>query len=235
LEEFMGDTDERPHTTRAGLWSRREMLTRSTTMGVVITIPAVGTATVESALAAAAPKAAAALSPGQSAILKAIVGRLVPADALGPSGTDAGAAAYIEKSLGGGLAGGLKNLAPFYNAALSAVDAYSNSAYGAPFTDLPPDKQDAVLSDIETDKATGFTPSSSAFFAAVHEHTLQGMFGDPIYGGNKKFAGWDLIGYPGVKMPVSAHDQKLGVTVKRAHKSTYADGQFPKAKKEAQA
>jgi hypothetical protein len=67
------------------------------------------------------------------------------------------------------------------------------------------------------------------------EHTLQGMFGDPVYGGNKQFAGWDLIGYPGVRMPVPANFQKIGVSVPKAHKSTYADGQFPKAKKEAQA
>jgi gluconate 2-dehydrogenase gamma chain len=231
----MDEKDERPQASRAGLWSRRDLLGRGTAMGVVITIPAVGTATVESALAAVAPKAAAALSADQSAVLKAIVARLVPADANGPSGADAGAAAYIEKSLGGGLAGGLKNLAGFYNAGLSAVDAYAASAYGAAFTALPPDQQDAVLSDVESGKATGFTPSSSAFFAAIHEHTLQGMFGDPVYGGNKNFAGWDLVGYPGVKMPVPASDQKIGVTVKKAHKSTYADGQFPTAKKEAQA
>jgi hypothetical protein len=231
----MDDKDARPHRTRPGLWSRRDMLTRGTAMGVVITIPAVGTATLDSALAAAAPKAAAALSPDQSAVLRAIVARLIPADANGPSGTDSGAAAYIEHSLGGGLAGGLKTLAPFYNAGLSAVDAYATSAYGAAFTALPPDQQDAVLSDVETGKATGFTPTSDVFFRAIHEHTLQGMFGDPVYGGNKNFAGWDLVGYPGVRMPVPARDQKIGATVKPAHKSTYADGQFPKAKKEAQA
>jgi gluconate 2-dehydrogenase gamma chain len=231
----MVEKDELPKPTRAGLWSRRDVLSRGTAMGVVVTIPAVGTATLESALAAAAPKVSAALSDDQAAVLQAIVGRLVPADANGPSGTDSGAAAYIEKSLGGGLAGGLKNLAPFYNAGLSAVDAYATSAYGAAFTALPPDRQDAVLADIEAGKAPGFTPSSDAFFRAIHEHTLQGMFGDPVYGGNKNFAGWDLIGYPGVKMPVPASDQKIGVTVKKAHKSTYADGQFAKAKKEAQA
>jgi gluconate 2-dehydrogenase gamma chain len=184
-------------------------------------------------LAAAAPKVSAALSADQSAVLKGIVARLIPADANGPSATDAGAAAYIETALGGGLGGGLKGLAPFYNAGLSAVDAYATSAYGAAFTALSPDKQDAVLSDIESGKATGFTPTSDAFFRAIQEHTLQGMFGDPVYGGNKNFAGWDLIGYPGVKSPFPAGDQKLGVTVKRAHKSTYADGQFAKAKKEA--
>jgi hypothetical protein len=59
------------------------------------------------------------------------------------------------------------------------------------------------------------------------------MFSDPVYGGNKNFAGWDLLGYPGVKMPVSPDDQKLDVVVKPAHQSTYANGQYPKARREA--
>jgi gluconate 2-dehydrogenase gamma chain len=227
----MDDMEARPHLSRPGLWSRREMLTRGTAVGVVISLPAAGTATLETALAAVSPTASAALTPDQSAVLQAIVARLVPADANGPSGVDAGAAAYIEKS----LAGGLKDLAPLYSAGLPAVDAYATSAYGAAFASLPADKQDAVLADMQAGTATGFTPSSKAFFGAIREHTLQGMFCDPAYGGNKNFAGWDLLRYPGVKMPVSARDQKIGVTLKPAHKSTYAGGQFPKAKKEAQA
>jgi gluconate 2-dehydrogenase gamma chain len=231
----MNERDMRPSATRAGLLSRREVLSRGTVLGVVVTIPAAGTATVESALAAVAPTVKAALSADQSAVLKALVGRLIPADANGPSGVDAGAAAYIEKSLGGGLAGGLKQLAGLYTANLSATDAYANSKYGSGFAALSPAQQDAIITDIESGKATGFVPSADVFFRALHEHTLQGMFGDPVYGGNKNFAGWDLVSYPGVKMPVSARDQKLNVVVKPAHKSTYANGQFPKAKKEAQA
>ena len=26
---------------------------------------------------------------------------------------------------------------------------------------------------------------------------MEGMFADPVYGGNKDFAGWRLIGFPG--------------------------------------
>ena len=29
--------------------------------------------------------------------------------------------------------------------------------------------------------------------------TNEGMFADPIYGGNRDFAGWKLIGYPGAQ------------------------------------
>lgn len=224
----MEESDARPRAVDVGLLSRREVITRGTALGLVVSIPAAGTATVEKALAA--PAAKAALSPQQTAVLRALVARLIPADANGPSGVDAGVSAYIEKALGGAL----KDLASLYTGALTAVDAYATSRFGAAFTALAPAQQDAVISDIESGKATGFTPSSDTFFSALHEHTLQGLFGDPVYGGNKGFAGWDLLAYPGVRMPVPARYQKLDVGVPAAHKSTYAGGQYPKAKKEAQ-
>ena len=219
------------------LLSRRELLKRGAVAGAVLTLPAFGTVHVGSAdaapTAAAAVGRASALTPGQTAVLEALVERLVPADATGPGANEAGAATYIQRSLSGGLAGGLTTAAPLYASSLAAVDAYAMSAYGASFTALPPDKQDAVISDLESNKATGFTPDSSTFFAAVHEHTLQGMFADPIYGGNKNFAGWNLLGYPGVKMPVTAADQRIGVKVRPAHRSGYAFPGFAAAREGA--
>ena len=58
-----------------------------------------------------------------------------------------------------------------------------------------------MLIDVETGSATGsgagFAGSSAQFFAMVLNHTRQGTFGDPYYGGNANFVGWDLLGYPG--------------------------------------
>ena len=65
-----------------------------------------------------------------------------------------------------------------------------------------------MLIDVETGAATGFTGSSAQFFTLVLNHTHQGTFGDPYYGGNANFIGWDLIGYPGVRTMVTAADQK---------------------------
>ena len=65
-----------------------------------------------------------------------------------------------------------------------------------------------MLIDVETGAATGFTGSSAVFFTLVLSHTHQGTFGDPYYGGNANFVGWDLIGYPGVRTMVTAADQK---------------------------
>ena len=45
------------------------------------------------------------------------------------------------------------------------------------------------------------------------------MFGDPVHGGNADFVGWDLIGFYGVKLEVTAAEQQLDVTVAPAHKS----------------
>jgi hypothetical protein len=227
----MHESEARPPAVRAGLLSRRDVIGRGTALGLVIAIPAAGTATLERALAAVAPAAKSALTPQQSAVLRALVARLVPADANGPSGADAGAATYIETA----LKGALKDLAPLYNGALSAVDAYATATQGAGFTALAAGAQDAVIADIQSGKATGFAAGSDTFFRALMEHTLQGMFSDPVYGGNKGFAGWNLLGYPGVRMPVPARYQKLDVAVPPAHKSTYAGGQFAKAKKEARA
>jgi gluconate 2-dehydrogenase gamma chain len=213
--------------------SRGDLLKRATVIGVTATLPAVGTA--QYGLADAATVTAAALTPTQTAVLEAFVNRLIPADANGPSGTEAGVAAYISHGLSGGLAGGLAATAPLYAAGLTAVDAWSQSAYGGLFTALTPAKQDAVIADIQSGKATGFVPNAATFFAIVHEHSLEGMFCDPVYGGNKNFAGWTLIGYPGVKMPVPPAQQKLDVIVKPAHRSTYSFPGFGTAKRQAQA
>ncbi len=62
-------------------------------------------------------------------------------------------------------------------------------------------------------------------------HTHQGTFGDPYYGGNANFIGWDLIRYPGVRTMVTAADQKSleGNALKANHKSAYDYTSFTKA------
>jgi gluconate 2-dehydrogenase gamma chain len=52
------------------------------------------------------------------------------------------------------------------------------------------------------------------FFALIRRLTLEGMFGDPSYGGNRNFAGWDLIRYPGPRLAVAPEDQRMGVEIK---------------------
>ena len=143
-------------------------------------------------------------------VLKAIADRLVPHDEYGPSASECGVIDYIDRSLGDFLA----SEKPAVEAGLAAVDAFAHKNYNAAFTQLPPDKQDAVLVAMERNSATGFNPDSRTFFLRMRQLTFEGMFGDPQYGGNRAYAGWDLIRYPGPRLAVGADDQKLGVEIK---------------------
>ena len=165
----------------------------------------------------------------ESEILEAVVARLIPSDDLGPGAKEAGAAHYIDRALGGALASSRQA----YASGLAALDRYARSSRGETFAKLSPTDQDSVLIDVETGAATGFTGSSAAFFNMVLNHTHQGTFGDPYYGGNANYVGWDLIGYPGVRTMVSAADQKQleAGALKPNHKSAYQYESFSKAEK----
>jgi gluconate 2-dehydrogenase gamma chain len=167
------------------------------------------------------------LTAGEMDILDAVVARLIPTDANGPGATEARAVHYIDRALGGALA----SSRPAYTSGLAALDRYARSSRGAPFTQLSAIDQDSVLIDVETGAATGFTGSSAAFFALLLNHTHQGTFGDPYYGGNANFVGWDLISYPGVRTMVTAADQQQleKHALKPNHKSAYDTDMFTKA------
>src|SRR5687767_4109494 len=205
--------------------SRRDLLKRA---GAASAAAAVPSAVSEAAQAPAAPprtEPLETLSAPEAETLEAIAARLIPTDANGPGAREARAAHYIDRALGGALAGSKAA----YSAGLVAFDAYCRSSRRAPFTELSTRDQDSVLIDVETGAATGFVGSSGAFFAMVRTHTLQGTFGDPYYGGNFNFIGWDLIGYPGVRTNVSAEDQRLGVKLTPNHQSAYDNSMFTKA------
>src|SRR5262249_52544074 len=115
-----------------------------------------------------------------------------------------------------------------YVSGLAALDAYARSSRGAPFAKLSARDQDAVLTDLEKNAVPGFRPNSAAFFDMVRNHTIQGTFCDPYYGGNANFVGWDLIGYPGIRMAVSVDDQRMGTAPKAVRTSAYDETMFSK-------
>jgi gluconate 2-dehydrogenase gamma chain len=167
------------------------------------------------------------LTAREADLLEAIVERLIPSDASGPGAKEARAAHYIDRALGGALAASR----PAYGSGLEALDRYAQSSRSKPFGQLTAAEQDAVLADCEKGTATGFSGGSAPFFAMLLAHTRQGMFGDPYYGGNANFAGWDLLGYPGVRTMVTAADQREleGGQLKPNHRSAYDYETFNKA------
>jgi gluconate 2-dehydrogenase gamma chain len=156
-------------------------------------------------------------STSQLRLLEAFVDRLIPRDENGPGARECGVANYIDRSLAGPLSG---EKATFIEG-LGAVDEFARKTHGAPLAELSSSQQDEVLTALDSGTATGFTPNSRIFFARVRRLTLEGMFGDPYYGGNGKFAGWDLIRYPGPRLAASPDEQKMRVSIKPVHVSAW--------------
>ena len=223
--------------------SRRDLLRGAAVAGAAVaTTASRALAPAEAAPAAEAFQAGAAaptlgrvayeqLAAAESDLLEGIASRLIPSDESGPGAAEAQAVRYIDRALGGALAGSREA----YRAGLEAFDRYSRQSRGRAFLELSPADQDSVLTDVESGAATppegGFVDGSAAFFAMVKGHVWQGTFGDPYYGGNANLVGWELIGYPGVRTMVSAEDQRRleRGELRSSRRSAYDDGRFNKA------
>ena len=53
------------------------------------------------------------------------------------------------------------------------------------------------------------------FWTTLYQTVIEGMYSDPIYGGNRNKAGWAIIGFPGV------------IAVHRDHVAQYRGKPFP--------
>lgn len=52
-------------------------------------------------------------------------------------------------------------------------------------------------------------PAASAFMNLLFEHTIEGLYASPEYGGNRDQAGWQDIGYPGDSQPRGYTDDEV--------------------------
>jgi hypothetical protein len=83
---------------------------------------------------------------------------------------------------------------------LGYVEGYARQRFNQKYSDLSEQDQDAIVADMLNGAATGFESfSSTAFFHVMRRLTAEGMFSDPVYGGNRDYAGWRLVGYPGAQ------------------------------------
>jgi gluconate 2-dehydrogenase gamma chain len=187
------------------------MLKRAAAAGAVATVPPQVLAQTSSA------DPYVNLTATQAATLEAFVARLIPSDASGPGALEAGAARYIDGALGSALAGSRDA----YATGLAALDSYAERTAGQPFAELGPDIRDALIGELERNRVAGFTPDSLTFFNLVLGHTLEGTFGDPHYGGNRDFVGWELLGYPGIRLAVAPEEQRMDASLELTRVSAY--------------
>jgi gluconate 2-dehydrogenase gamma chain len=205
--------------------SRREMLKQLGLMiGAAAGLPAVARAQARTQGLSAVGDALLSLTAAEAATLRAVIARIIPADENVPGALEARADRFIDRA----LSGALKNQKAAYTAGLAAIEAYAQSSKGLPFAKLSAADQDAVLTEVQANRATGFTGGSGTFFNLVRTNTIQGTFSDPFYGGNENFIGWDLIGYPGSRIAVSANLQRMDAKPEPSRKSAYDYGMFNK-------
>jgi gluconate 2-dehydrogenase gamma chain len=153
------------------------------------------------------------LNDENAATVAAFAERLMPGAPGKPGARDAGVLNYIDLA----LAGAYSDQQDFYRRGLAALDAYCKKTFSKPFVELSPSQQDEVITALEQGKASEFTyPSAQAFFNAIRTHTMEGMFADPIYGGNKDFAGWKLVGFPGAQPYFTEADMQSKQAFNRA-------------------
>jgi gluconate 2-dehydrogenase gamma chain len=137
----------------------------------------------------------------EAATVMAAASRIFPADESGPGAKEAGVVVYIDRHLAGpyGSDGHRYTQPPFesgvpelgYQGKATPAGIYREGLKGlAGFHLLSVAEQDKALTQIE----------SSLFFALLRQHTIEGMFCDPVHGGNVDMLGWQLLGFPGARM-----------------------------------
>src|SRR5580658_5814830 len=158
------------------------------------------------------------LTQTEHAFFVAATDTLIPADALSPSGAQCGVATFIDRQLAGAYGGGARlyrdgpftkgkpelgyqlplNPREFFRAGIAAANEWTRKTYGKDFDRLAEPEREAALKAMEAGKAQfpGFT--SSMFFDALLQISMEGFFADPIYGGNRDKAAWKMVGYPGL-------------------------------------
>ena len=137
----------------------------------------------------------------EALIVAAAAARIFPTDDSGPGAREAGVAIYIDRQLAGpyGRDRFRYTQPPFadapaelgYQGKQTPREIYReglNSLSG--FDLLGAAEQDKSLRNIE----------SSFFFRLLRQNTIEGMFCDPMHGGNAGMVGWQLVGFPGPRM-----------------------------------
>jgi hypothetical protein len=143
------------------------------------------------------------LDSGQLSVLGAAVDRIAPADASGAGALELGVVEYIEGALAAGVG------AVGWVEGLAALDACAQARHGVDFDGCSEGERDAILADFEAGAAGSGLGDEAAFFELLRDHVLQGLFGDPAYGGNRDRGGWKLLSYPGPKLVWTEAEQQL--------------------------
>jgi gluconate 2-dehydrogenase gamma chain len=203
---------------------RRFLLGAGTAVAASLAAPAEAQAPQPASPPAAAPAAAGepeallTLTATEHAFFSAAADTLIPGDELSPAGSECGIATFIDRQLASAWGGGAKmyrsgpflkgkpeqgyqlSLTPreFFAAGVAATSAWTRKAYGKDFDRLDATQREQALKTLEGGKAELADFDGKQFFEALLAITMEGLFADPIYGGNRNKVAWKMVGFPGL-------------------------------------
>lgn len=82
-----------------------------------------------------------------------------------------------------------------YEEGIKRLNQISKQVYNRPFAELGNKNRHNIMRMLE----------DSDFFEVIRQHTMEGMFSDPKYGGNRHMIGWKGIGFPGAQLHPITH------------------------------
>lgn len=203
---------------RQGSWTRREFL-RGTSAGVAL-LPPVLLAGVDEPAASAEAYVPRFFTKAEWRFINAAIDRLIPADAAGPGGVEAGIAEFLDRQLDSPYGYGafaymqgpfLKDSPPelgyqlsytpreLYRLGIAAADAESRQLHARLFFELESVQQEDFLMQLEHGTVRLNGPPAQTFFEQLLSNVKEGYFADPIYGGNRYMGAWKMIGFPGAR------------------------------------
>ncbi|WP_312469628.1 gluconate 2-dehydrogenase subunit 3 family protein [Neobacillus sp.] len=159
-------------------------------------------------------------NPEDFKVLSQACERIFPTDDLGPGAIDLDVPYYIDHQLAGAWGNNARDfmLGPFYpgietqgfqshlkrneifSQGIARIQSVSQEKYKKNFIDLTDKEQDDVLTAFEKGKVPMQGVTSSDFFTLLRIGVLEGVYADPLYGGNRDMGGWKMKGFPGNQM-----------------------------------
>lgn len=149
------------------------------------------------------------LSNDEASVLTALADRIMPRDEW-PSASEAGVIDYIDLQLATAWGKGarLYKEGPFhegtpsqgYQLPYTPAELYRRALAGidpSRVLSLSDSDKDELLTRLEKDEMALNGVPGKAFFAMLHQNVSEGYFADPAYNGNRDYAGWNMVGFPG--------------------------------------
>lgn len=158
----------------------------------------------------------------QARLVQAMAARIMPSDEVGPGAVELGVVYFIDEQLNSewGVAAEWYMEEPFVNRAAGAVpnqgwqsrltpqeayeyalewiQEYTSEEYGKSFLDLTDEQRDEVLEALQDNEVDTFQSiEPEEFFTLLRTNTLEGMYCDPMYDGNRNMDGWRMKRFPG--------------------------------------